>query len=242
VDWTVIAIVQHDTTSLLSEEIFTACAYAYMAIALWIYLIVLLYAASFAWYLGKLSRGKGRFRLVFHAPDLPDGLHHFLRRTLVFTVLGYLSAYFMSLQAYYLETPAPNVFHAMFATEIDLFQRWSGGISSPPDYSVAAVTSGWTCWAVFFYAALLFGITLSLLLAALSNAKDNSPSNPRTDTAEDSQAFSYDSFWRYIAPTLTHWLLITVLMVATMARPMIGSLFIVTVLCIVIPIARDWFR
>jgi hypothetical protein len=64
VDWTNIAIVQPTTTTTNAEMWFTGISYSYMAVSLWIYLFVLLYAAAFAWYMSRLSRGVGGLRLV----------------------------------------------------------------------------------------------------------------------------------------------------------------------------------
>ena len=72
VEWTNIAIVQPDTTSTKAELLFTGVSYSYMAISLWIYLFVLLYAATFAWYINRLSRGVTGFRLMFRAEQLPN--------------------------------------------------------------------------------------------------------------------------------------------------------------------------
>lgn len=238
-DWTVIAVLQPGTSSAAGEIAFTAVAYAYMAISLWIYLFVLAYAASFAWYLAKLSRGTGAYRLVFRTPYLPERLHHLLQRVFTFSFLGYLSAYFMRLEAYYLSTPISNIFQAMFSTEAGMLRQWTRAATAPAEYTVSMVTSAWTCWGVFLYAAVIFGVALSLLQSAYNNARDHALS---ADEVENTQVSVPNGFWGSVAPSLGHWIIVTLLMATSIVFPMTGSLFVFSLLCAIVPVACRWSK
>jgi hypothetical protein len=245
-DWTIIAAVQPETASAAAGITFTAVAYAYMAISLWIYLFVLAYAASFAWYLAKLARGSGPFRLVFRVPHLPDRLHHILQRIFIFSFLGYLSAYFMRVEAYYLSTPAGNIFQAMFSTEIGLLRQITNTPAAASEYSVVMVTSAWTCWGVYLYAAVVFGVSLSLLQTAYNYAKDQARVGESDDASAETggttgESFG-ESFWAAVAPSLGHWVTVTLLMALSIAFPMAGSLFVLSLLCAVVPVAWRWSK
>jgi hypothetical protein len=103
------------------------------------------------------------------------------------------------------------------------------------------VTSAWTCWVVFLYALVVFGVTLSLLQAAYNKAKDHVLATGDADV-RDAQGLTSDGFWRSVAPSLGHWLTVTLLMAASIALPMVGSLFVLGLLCAVVPIAWRWWR
>jgi hypothetical protein len=240
VDWGTIAIVPPKTTSITDEIIFTAVAFAYMAVSLWIYLFVLAYAASFAWYLSKLSRGTGRFRLIFHARYLPDGLRQVLQPVFILAFLGYLTAYCMRLRAYYLVSPDSNIFQAMFATESALLH---GATASPAgEGPVALVTSAWTCWPVFIYATVVVFVAFSLLQAAYGNARNRSLAESEGETSPAATTPDDNSFWHAVAPSFGHWVTVSLLLILSITFPTIGSLLILSLCCVVAPILWRWLK
>jgi hypothetical protein len=252
VDWTNITIAQPETTNTTAELLFTGVAYSYMAISLWIYLFVLLYAAAFAWYISRLSRGVTGFRLVFRSEQLPNLLCDLNKRIFVFTFLGFLSAFSMRLQTSYLPSSASNVIEFMFSSELRfLFDgnitpaQLSGsheGVGTPP----------WPSWPVFIYAAVMFGFAFSMLHAAYNKARDyylahidSEAWRRAVDASFDEQEIRYirtHRFWRSVAPDFGHWAIMSSLMLASMALPTIGSLFLSGLLYAVGLLVIRWLK
>jgi len=242
VDWALIGIVQPEVTSRAAELVFTAISYGYLCVASWIYLFVLAYAATFAAYLAKLSRGAGAFRMVFRSPEMTDGMRDLLQRIFGMACLGFLSAYTGRVQATYLMGPDRNIFQFMFSTELDLLHGAAPGPATVEAGKI--VTSAWMSWPVFIYAAVIFGLTILLLQAAYVNARAYSlrqaaSSDVDREAIERSAA---GGFWRSVAPTLGQWVIVVVLMAASLAFPMTGSLLVAGVLCIAVPAALRWRR
>jgi hypothetical protein len=130
IDWATFAVAHAGLGGNRSSEIwFSAVAYVYMAIALWIYAAVFVYGATFAWYLRDLSTSSGRLRLVWRGEGLTNELRDVVDRIFVGLVLGFLAAYCMRLQSAYLTSNETNVIEYMFSGERALLRAWSGGFA-----------------------------------------------------------------------------------------------------------------
>ena len=228
-DWSTLAIVEPSTASRWSELVFTAAAYIYMGFSSWVYLFVLAYAATCAAYLNRLAHG-GRFRLVFRARDLAEGLHDLLNLVFGLACLGFLAAYTGRVQSTYVMSTAPNIFRYMFATELDFVHGAPVSATAAP---VKLVTSSWVAWPIFIFAAVMFGLALLLLQSAYANARANSRRQPTDLQLAGDEADG--GFWQSVAPSIAQWVAVVVLMTASLAFPQTGSLLIAGVLCMVSP-------
>ena len=176
VDWSTIAIVQPNAVRVSTEMWFSALAYFYMAIALWLYTAIPVYGATFSWYLRKLSLPTGDFRLVLRPDAFQKELAGLTRRMFACTFLGLLASYLMQLQASYLKETDKNIFEFMFSGELTILHHLFsfadvGSASQTNSILHIDVTSSFTSWPVAIYALLMFTVYIVLLQNAHSNAK-----------------------------------------------------------------------
>jgi hypothetical protein len=226
VDWTNIAVVQPATTTINAEILFTGLAYIYMAISLWIYLFVLLYAAAFAWYISRLSRDISGLRLVAHSRDLQAIFGDVALRVFIFAFLGFISALSMRVQTAYLQTTEPNVISFMFSGELGLFGHENISSAQTIIPHEGSGTPPWPSWPVFIYAAVMFGFALSMLRTAYNAVTAYHLAHIDSDEGrEEIHRTRSDSFLRSVTPDFVHWTIISLLMLASMVRPTVGSFF-----------------
>ena len=89
------------------------------------------------------------------------------------------------------------------------------------------------------YAAMMSGVSLSLLQTAYNYAKDHAVAAGDDVTAD---VGSNAGFWAAVAPSLGHWVAVTAALAASIAFPMVGSLFILSLLGAAVPVIRRWSK
>ena len=248
IDWATFAVAHAGLGGNRSSEIwFSAVAYVYMAIALWIYAAVFVYGATFAWYLRDLSTSSGRLRLVWRGEGLTNELRDVVGRIFVGLVLGFLAAYCMRLQSAYLTSNETNVIEYMFSGERALLRAWSGGfaVSGFSPHPGTSATSAGTSWAVAVYAFLMFSGSLSLIYVAFNNSKNYFLSHLRdaewrrqarvlVDHPEQVDALAGkvkdERFLSSVLPYPGSYLLIAAGLFISAAQPKFGSLLLLTLL------------
>jgi hypothetical protein len=75
IDWGTFVIDHSEKADWWATMFFTAVAYTYMGVALFIYLAILMYAAAFAVFLDHLSDHSGQFRLVIASQPMESRNH-----------------------------------------------------------------------------------------------------------------------------------------------------------------------
>jgi len=242
VDWGNIVLVDPTATSKNTEIIFTFVAYLYMGFSILIYLFILAYAAAFAGFLNGLSRGFAGFRLILVDKIFEEVLQDVLQRILVFTFLGFIAAYLMRLQAAYLQAPENNVLQFLFSAEWRLLLPNNAGIGDLSSGRLAPAT--WAAWLIFIYAAVIFGLSLSLLRATYHNARDYFIAHNAAELqpSENKARLAEDRFFKLAVPYFGHHLVAFVLMLVSVAVPSLGLVFIVGILCTLSPIALRRLR
>ena len=158
----------------------------------------------------------------------------------------------MRLQTSYLQSSESNVIEFMFSTELRFL--FDGNIT-PAELSGShqgVGTPPWPSWPVFIYAAVMFGFAFSMLHAAYNGARnyylahiDSEPWRHAVDARFDEQEISEiraHRFWRSVAPDFGHWMVISFLMLASMALPTVGSLFLSALLYAVGLLVISWLK
>ena len=242
-DWSTISIAQKSDVSVGTDIWFSALAYLYMAIALWIYTAVPVYSAFFAEYLRQLSLSTGSFRLVLQPAVFQQEIAGLTRRAFACMFLGLLASYLMQLQAAYLKSPATNILSFMFSGESRLVGGLlHGGLS---DAAAATqplmrvdVTSAFTSWPVAVYALLMFTVYIGLLQNTYSNAKDYYLRHIDVATWREQVGLPYDAreieriraqtFLDAVMPTYKHLAVLTAGAVASAVAPRFGTLLVAT--------------
>jgi hypothetical protein len=112
----------------------------------------------------------------------------------------------------------------MFSTELGIFgyenivpaqiATAGGGVEAPP----------WPSWPVFIYAAVMFGFAFSMLRTAYNNVMAYHLALSSAESPISNMLAA--PFLRSVVPDFGHWTIISLLMLASMVRPTIGSFFV----------------
>jgi hypothetical protein len=236
-DWSTISVVSKNAgVSVFSDIWFSALAYLYMAIALWIYTAVPIYSSMFAGYLANLSAKKGKFVLILQPEVFSQEISDLTRKVFTCTFLGVLATYLMSLQAAYLQAPEANILSYMFSGERSLLKllirSTAVGGAANNDVATFTVTSSFTCWPVAIYALGMLFFYLNLMQKAYVGAKENYINHLAANTASNPSAqiarLRDETFVDAVLPTYRHIIILTVGAVTCCFLPMFGSLIIGT--------------
>jgi hypothetical protein len=242
IDWSSISIVQPETASATTEIWFSGLAYAYMAFSLWIYLSVMIYPATFSWYLQKISIGDGSFRLIPRQKLFQSQLATLAQRSFIATFLGLFAAYLMRLQASYLQSSSKNIFDFMFLYERKLFNSLFYTTLGSDQFASQRmlITSAFSSWGVAAYALFMFTVNMVLLMSIYYNSKEYYLSHISSPRWRENVQLSYNSgeiegiktrtFLDAVLPSYKRYAALVVGMLASCLAPWFGSLVICTLL------------
>jgi V8-like Glu-specific endopeptidase len=153
--------------------VFSAIALAYMGLALFVYLGILIYASIFSGFLADLANPAGEFRTILRKGELEDRLSNIA--TIVFScvILGTGSAFGMALQSKYITTEHPTIVHLWLEDFIRcynyFFQEHVSGYQALRDGF--NVPSAWTSIVVLGFTVLIFFAVMYQLYLVFDAAK-----------------------------------------------------------------------
>lgn len=161
IDWATFATINKSRSAFASMA-FSCVAYIYMAIALYVYLATLIYAANFCYFLSTLADPAGKFRLVLRDGTLGQRFSDIGIMIFWCAILGLGAGFMMRLQAIYLVTNYSIVTDLLFSDVLG----WMGRL--PPNSSQSlgetlSVPSAWTGLVEIMFTVLtVFGSCLFL--------------------------------------------------------------------------------
>jgi hypothetical protein len=162
VDWSTIAATAQDELQKVKSLIFSGIAYLYMAVALYVYLAILVYAATFCFFLNMLADPTGEFRLVLRDATFGNRFSDIGIIIYWCAVLGLVAGFMMRLQAIYLETNYLVVTDLLFS---DLLS-WAGQLPANASERITgafSVPSSWTgALEMMFTLLILFAVVFLL--------------------------------------------------------------------------------
>ena len=171
IDWGIYTIERPDIISSSSQLAFSAIAYLYMAMALWVFLAILLYVPTFAWYLRKLSSGEGSFGIVLQGSVFQKTIESMIRRTFTCTFLGLLASYFMRLQSSYRNSSELTIWSYVASGDQDWIEQLLHGSSTRAPGHSFALWSSWTSLSVALVAVGSFVISVAFMREAFDSSR-----------------------------------------------------------------------
>ena len=157
IDWSTVALAPGSGLNPTSALAFVAFAYFYMAVALFIFLSVLLYYAVFGWYLFNLAQRSGPYRLLLRDAELPKRLAKFTYAAWLSALLGLGAAMMMHMHADYITSQAKSMQEFIFRIHVDNSTRFT--------------STHFTSLGVLAYTLGLLAATLYFLQQAFARAR-----------------------------------------------------------------------
>lgn len=174
VDWSTISILMPSEVNQWNAIVFSGVAYLYMGFALFIYLAVLVYAASFAWFLNSIGDPTGDFRLILRDTELGNRLSDIAMNIYACIVLGFCAFFLMRLEAKYLQSDHRYISDLWF-NDVRLFIDWlrrDTPISSDQTFRKAEIPSEWTSLTGIVFTLLMLFSVVYLLYEAFEKARE----------------------------------------------------------------------
>lgn len=171
IDWSTAAIVDPQLANPWSTMLFTAVAYAYMGVALFIYVAILIYAAAFAVFLNNLSDNSGKFRLVFRNQILWQRLSEIVTIVYACVILGIGAAIAMRAQAEYLKSDYELITEFWFSDLVSVFNWLRGGAMAIGPSQPFHIPSEWTSFMELFFTIFMLFIVVYLVYCAFDKAR-----------------------------------------------------------------------
>jgi hypothetical protein len=171
IDWSTLAIVEPLKADRWITMFFTAFAYTYMGIALFIYLAILIYAATFAVFLNQLSDPSGQFRLVFRSPILWQRFSGIVVSVYACVILGIGAAIAMRTQAEYLQSKYTLITGLWFSDVASAFHWLRGDAETAGSSRAFHIPSEWTSFAELFFTLFMLFIVVYLVYCAFDKAR-----------------------------------------------------------------------
>jgi hypothetical protein len=171
IDWSTLAIVQPEKANWWSTMFFTALAYTYMGVALFIYLAILIYAATFAVFLNRLSDHSGRFRLVFSSPILGQRFSEIVVIVYACAILGIGAGIAMRTQAEYLQSHYALITDLWFSDVISAFNWLRGHAMALEPPRSFHIPSEWTSFAELCFTLFTLFVAIFFVYCAFDKAR-----------------------------------------------------------------------
>ena len=258
IDWSTLAYVVPTSTEAakLTTLWFSAGAYIYMAIALFIYLAVFAYYAFVCWFV---------MRLASDTADTPTGLiirgnqpfkylSELFNYIFAATVLGLSAGYCMRLQAEYLNSAETTIFAYAFTDLrcVALSNCWPKMWNAVSATESRGTASSFTSVAEAVYTLALFAVSIALLWRAFDLTKAHYLERIGDPQWQRTVGIKYDAsfvekiddgtFLSIIAPTYVHLSAAIILLVIVIAIPYWGAIYLATIIYAFMALVRNGQR
>jgi hypothetical protein len=259
IDWSTRAYAVPTSTEVakLATLWFSAGAYAYMAIALFIYLAVLAYYAFVCWFVMRLASDTAETatRLIIRGNQPFKYFSELFCYICAAVVLGLSAGYCMRLQAEYLNSAEISVFSyaftdlrcvAAFIKDHSLSNCWPMAWSATESRGTA---SSFTGIAEAVYTLALFTACIVLLWRAFNFTKAHYLERIGDPQWQRTVGIKYDSsfvekierstFLSTIVPNYKHLLAAIALLITVIAIPFLGAVYLTTVIYAFVTLMRN---
>ena len=265
IDWSTLAYVVPTSTEAekLTTLWFSAGAYAYMAIALFIYLAVLAYYVFACWFrasvLASSDTAVHRIELIIRGNQPFNYFSELFNYIFAATVLGLSAGYCMRLQAQYLNSAEATIFAYAFTDLQCVVGVVKGnGLSDcrpttwdevGPAIGGRGTASSFTGFGEAVYTLALFAVSISLLWRAFDLTKAHYLERIGDPQWQRTVGIKYDTsfvekidngtFLSIIAPNYVHLSAVVVLLVIVIVVPYLGTIYLLTIIYAFISLIRN---
>ena len=170
IDWTTYASIHGSELQRIKSMVFSCLAFFYMAVALYVYLAILVYAATFCYFLNTLADPTGEFRLVPRDETLGKRFSYIGIIIYWSVILGLGAGFMMRLQAAYLQSNYPIVTNLLFADVLSWFGQLPANVANGKA-STAIVPSAWTSLVEMIFTLLILFACCLFLYNTFERAK-----------------------------------------------------------------------
>jgi hypothetical protein len=251
IDWSTAAYIGESTYGKLTTLLFSTYAYAYMALALFLYLAVFAWFPHFSYFLMQVSDETLPVRIILRGAELADCYRKFLSILFATAVLGLSAAYLMSLQANYLNSSETWVVYFAFQEFEWIFggKQWFKG-QYQPDWLPASrqIASMLTSRLEYSYTLLMYLASVTMMSMSFNRSKQyylrkiGDPSWRRETGIQYDASFvaqvRQQTFTSQVMPGYLHMYFCIMLLTGALAFPWFGSLFIAALLYAVFILLR----
>ena len=171
IDWGTLTIVQPEKANWWATIFFSTACYAYMGVALFIYLAILIYAATFAVFLNRLADQSGRFNLVFRSSILSQRLSGIVTSVYICVIFGIGAAIAMRMQAEYIQSGYSLITDLWFSDVISAFHWIVGDVTTVQPPQLFQIPSKWTSFAELMITLFTLFIVVFLMHSAFDKAR-----------------------------------------------------------------------